>query len=255
MKEGQARGRVDYIRFSMELEGSGFPAESEEMVSSILDGSRSADEVVSGIISTRGLGGSYEAGFDEQSNYPGTKCLVNYFNIRDKALLREVEHLLVNARTAELFVDPPKGNLTFTCLCEIHARLFGDIYPSAGRIRTLEASKRKEFCRPDLIEANAREIFAKLSRDNWLRDVDDRGDFLNDLAFYMGEVEALHPFRDGNGRAARYFFNKLVEDAGHEILWSETDPDRMLEASIAAIDGDCQLLVDVLDPVLLPLDD
>ena len=59
----------------------------------------------------------------------------------------------------------------------------------------------------------------------------------------MGEAEALHPFRDGNGRAIRFFFSRLVYEAGYKLRWADADADRMLEASIAAIDGDYQALV------------
>ena len=68
----------------------------------------------------------------------------------------------------------------------------------------------------------------------------------------VGEAEALHPFRDGNGRAIRFYFNRLVQEAGYLLHWSKADPDRMLEASIAAIDGDYQALVDVLGEILEP---
>jgi cell filamentation protein len=79
----------------------------------------------------------------------------------------------------------------------------------------------------------------------------DRETFINDLAFYMGEVEALHPFRDGNGRTARLFFYQLSMNAGYDIDWSLVDADRLLEADISAIDGDYQLLIDVLEEVVI----
>ena len=97
----------------------------------------------------------------------------------------------------------------------------------------------------------AEEIFQKLSNDNFLKNQNDRDDFINDLAFYMGESEALHPFREGNGRVIRFFFYELIKQAGHDVDWSEADPDRMLEGSIAAIDGDYQPLVDVFEEILL----
>ena len=250
MKDGRAQECVDYIRFTMELEGAGLSDSDEKILSDILTDECSAAEAVASFIRDNGLAVSYESGYDELENYPGTKCLVNYFNIRDKSRLRQIEHFLVNVRTAGLFAHPLKGALTFSFLREIHSTLFGDIYPSAGQLRQSEASKRRDFCRPEYIEKYAEDIFSKLSRDEYLKKVGDIDDFSNDLAFYMGEAEALHPFRDGNGRAIRFFFNRLVQDAGYFLNWRDADPDRMLEASIAAIDGDYQALVDVLEEIL-----
>ena len=143
------------------------------------------------------------------------------------------------------------NNISFSYLQAIHSNLFGDIYPSAGEIRNTQASKSKEFCHPSQIMKMAEEIFQKLSNDNFLKNQNDRDDFINDLAFYMGESEALHPFREGNGRVIRFFFYELIKQAGHDVDWSEADPDRMLEGSIAAIDGDYQPLVDVFEEILL----
>ena len=250
MNDGQVHECIDYLRFSMELEGSALSAEDEQVLSSVLEGEKGVGSVLEDFLKREKLDVCYEAGFDEMSTYPDSKCLVNYFNIRDKKRLRPIEHFLVNLRTAELFLNPIDGNPTFSMLKEIHSRLFGDIYPSAGMIRTVEASKRKDFCRPQFIEKYADELFSKLAADKYLMNVGDREDLANDLAFYMGEAEALHPFRDGNGRAERLFFSRLVHEAGFRLRWADADPDRMLEASIAAIDGDYQALADVLEEIL-----
>ena len=210
------------------------------------------EDAIASFIRHEGLDTQYEAQYDEMSTYPETKCLVNYFNIRDRARLRQVEHYMVNVRTAELFLHPLKGMPTFSYLRDVHSHLFGDIFPSAGMLRTAEASKRKDFCRPQYIERFSQEIFSRLSREDYLRNIADVDDFVNDLAFYMGEAEALHPFRDGNGRAIRFFFNRLVEEAGYTIRWCDADPDRMLEASIAAIDGDYQALIAELGEMIEP---
>ena len=69
----------------------------------------------------------------------------------------------------------------------------------------------------------------------------------------MGEMEALHPFVDGNGRASRLFFNSIALAAGYEIGWGSADPDNFLEANVAALDGDYQALIDVLEEIVIPL--
>lgn len=232
------------------MEGLELGSTLEKAVTDILEEEKSADEMVAAFVKGEELETAYDASHDEMENYPGTKCLVNYFNIKDRERLRTVENNLVAMRTAELFVHPLTGHLTMNYLKGIHNRLFGDVYPSAGLIRTSEASKRKDFCHPSYIEEYSKKIFDGLSRQNWLKNIEDPSDFANELAFYMGEAEALHPFRDGNGRAIRFFFNTLAYEAGYLIHWVEADADRMLEAGIAAIDGDYQALVDCLEEIL-----
>jgi hypothetical protein len=61
----------------------------------------------------------------------------------------------------------------------------------------------------------------------------DRDEFTSRLAHYLGEVNALHPFRAGNGRAQRAFFGQLASDAGYTLPWQSLDPALDIEASAA----------------------
>jgi Protein involved in cell division len=250
MKNGQMQNCIDYIRFTMEMEGAELSAADEQIFLDILDEKFTADECIENYKAEQKLDENYIPVTNEESFYPDTKCLVNYFNIKDKAKLKEVELFCANSRTAELFLNDEKHAFTFEYLLTLHHVIFGDVYPSAGAVRRVEVSRRTEFCRPENISRMSTEIFAKLSRDKYLAKVEERDDFINDLAFYMGELEALHPFRDGNGRTARYFFYALTRNAGYDIAWSEADANRSLEANIAAIDGDYQPLVDVLEELV-----
>ena len=49
----------------------------------------------------------------------------------------------------------------------------------------------------------------------------------------LGEVNAVHPFREGNGRAQRAFFEQLASDAGFALDWQHLDADRNIAASAA----------------------
>jgi cell filamentation protein len=51
-------------------------------------------------------------------------------------------------------------------------------------------------------------------------------------------MPALHPFREGNGRAQRAFFGQLARDAGFTLAWQHLDPIRNVEASAAIMRGD-----------------
>ena len=256
MKSARLSISQEYLRFTIEADGESLTEELEKTFTDILEGDLSADIAVSSYIRSEHLdAGAEESPADEMSRYPGTRCLVNYFGIKDKPSLRRVDKMISSLRTAELLHAPIDMPFTFDYLKAIHSHLFGDIYPSAGMIRRSLSSKHTEFCQPEYIESQAGILFSKLRDDHYLSRIDDVDDFVNELAYYMGEMEALHPFMDGNGRATRFFFNSLALAAGYEIGWGSADPDHFLEANVAALDGDYQALIDVLEEIVIPLSD
>jgi cell filamentation protein len=50
----------------------------------------------------------------------------------------------------------------------------------------------------------------------------------------MAELNFIHPFREGNGRAQRLFIIELARAAGHRLDFSVVSGERMMLASIAA---------------------
>ncbi len=256
MKSARLSISQEYLRFTIEADGESLTEELEKTFTDILEGDLSADIAVSSYIRSEHLdAAAEECPADEMSRYPGTRCLVNYFGIKDKPALRRVDKMISSLRTAELLHAPIDMPFTFDYLKAVHSHLFGDIYPSAGMIRRSLSSKHTEFCQPEYIESQAGILFSKLRDDHYLSRIDDVDDFVNELAYYMGEMEALHPFMDGNGRSTRFFFNSLALAAGYEIGWGSADPDHFLEANVAALDGDYQALIDVLEEIVIPLSD
>lgn len=243
---------IDYIRFNQESEGFDMSSDDEADILAILREEKTADELIQNFLSNNNLENiEYKPSDMDYSFYPGTRCLSNYFLINDRDQLRVIGIYISSMRTAEFLLNPIDGPYSLELLQQIHEHLFGDLYPSAGVIRTEASAKRTEFCHPDYIEAAGKEIFDKLAKDHFLRRI-EREQFIGDLAYYMGELEALHPFRSGNAPTARLFFIILTQHAGWQVEWSEADPDGFLEADICAIDGDYQPLIDVLEEVVYP---
>ena len=250
MKSGRVQACIDYIRFNQEAEGFELSSADEDSLRQVLDGDILSDDLIKEFLNKEELTTSHTLPKDVGGYFPRTKSLVNYFGIKERSRLREVEMKISNIRTAELLTEPALQEFDFAYLKLIHQHLFGDIYPTGGQVRAALVAKRTEFCNPEFIESTAEDIFSRLHKGHYLKGM-DREEFINDLAFFMGEVEALHPFRDGNGRTTRLFFYQLAMQAGYDIDWAMVDPDRLLEADISAIDGDYQLLIDVWEEVVL----
>jgi cell filamentation protein len=77
-----------------------------------------------------------------------------------------------------------------------------------------------------------------------------RDAFTDRLTYYLGEVNAIHPFREGNGRAQRAFFEQLADGAGFILDWQHLDVDRNIAASAAIMRGDPTLMRKLLDELV-----
>jgi cell filamentation protein len=93
------------------------------------------------------------------------------------------------------------------------------------------------------------DIFGRLAAADRLGGL-AREQFIGQLAEFLADVNALHPFRDGNGRVQRAFFSQLAHDAGHHIDWVRMDPARNVTASAAAHRGDIAPLTAMLDDLV-----
>lgn len=251
MRKKEIEWCISYLRFVNALTGEELSEADEEIISAILREERECSEVIEWYIAANNLDTEYRADADEMGKYPGSLCYVNYFNLTDRSTLKKAEAFFSSVRTAGMFSSPIDARPSFSFYERLHERLFSDLYPSAGMIRSEDSSKNLSFCRAAFIEKSAEDIFDRLSAENYLKDISDRDSFISELAYFYAEIEVLHPFRDGNLRTLMFFTLRLIEDAGFETVWENADADRMLEASIAAIDGDYQLLIDVFSEIIL----
>ena len=142
---------------------------------------------------------------DDTYCYPGTDVLRNKAEITNAEDLDAYEGELSTLRSIEILENPVAGQFNLAHLQRIHLALFQDIYDWAGEIRTVDISRgNSRFANVRFIEAAANDIFNKLARENWLKGLD--ADALSKrLAHYLSEINALHPFREGNGRVQRIF--------------------------------------------------
>lgn len=89
------------------------------------------------------------------------------------------------------------------------------------------------FTFPERIEPELNKLFLQLKAENYLRGL-NQTDITKRLAFYLGELNVHHPFREGNGRTQRIFISDLAFQAGYKLDFSHISQEEMIEASILA---------------------
>jgi cell filamentation protein len=92
-------------------------------------------------------------------------------------------------------------------------------------------------------------LFDALKADNYLKGL-TAGEFADKAAHFLSELNAIHAFREGNGRAQLSFFALLADQAAQPLDLESLDPDAMLNAMIASFDGDQTELVRVINKLI-----
>ncbi len=183
--------------------------------------------------------------------YPGSDTLINLLDLRDPEQLKQAERTLSAARLIELYKKPLPGDFDLTHLQRIHHYIFQDIYAWAGELRRIEIAKGLFFCRSAYIVNQAQKLFAKLSAEHCLQRCPE-SELAGRAAYYLSEINAIHPFRDGNGRAQREFIREMLAKRGIKVDYSRTEPQRMTEASIASFGGDYSLMEALFKQCIVP---
>lgn len=178
--------------------------------------------------------------------YPDSEVLKNCLNIEDEDALSDAERDITGLAAEEIEFELPPYDLA--TLQRIHQQLFGDIYDWAGDIRTVDVSKGDtRFCTTHRIIPEAKKVFDQLADKGWLEGL-SRDALIDEVAELYGELNMVHPFREGNGRALRLLFEFIIVNAGYEISWSAVDEDEWLEANIlSALAADASGLVAIFD--------
>lgn len=171
--------------------------------------------------------------------YPETNVLRNRLDLTDAHELERAERALTFGRLVELrSTSAAPGGFDFAHLKAIHRNVFQDVYEWAGQVRSVTLGKdTTQFCLPQHLDASAADIFGELAARDLLRGL-TTAQFADAAADLLADLNALHPFREGNGRTQRAFVELLSDHAGHPLAWPRIDPGRMVQASIDAMRGD-----------------
>jgi cell filamentation protein len=193
----------------------------------------------------------YEYNGSEGYCYPGTDVLKNKLGIRDDDALTIAEREITSLKLLILYNMPITETFNFDTLCKIHKIIFEEIFDWAGIIRHGDFLSKGNsiFCRGQYIKENAKKIMGNLQKEKILCGL-SKSKFIERMAYYMGEINALHPFREGNGRTSREFFRQLSLNAHYILDFGKTEKEELLTADIEAFNGQYERLIKILEKAI-----
>ncbi|CUU91009.1 cell filamentation protein [Campylobacter hyointestinalis subsp. hyointestinalis] len=156
--------------------------------------------------------------------------------------LNKREREITLKKQLKLQLNPIKGNFDYQHLKDIHKALFEDVYTWAGKDRNdmkiygFMSKGNSVFCAGEYIPKEAEKIFTNLQNQNYFKDCKDLNHFAKDMANFMSDLNALHPFREGNGRIQRIFINQLAKNAGYKLDLNLIPKEKIITASIEAME-------------------
>ena len=167
--------------------------------------------------------------------YENSNTLINKLEIKDQLTLQKYEARITAAKLLALRQKGITGNFDKNHFVSIHKYIFEDIYPFAGKFRTENIAKGYfRFAEWEYIEEELEKLLLKLKNENYLNEKSEE-ELAKALAYYMSELNVLHPFREGNGRTIREFIRQLALKNGYTLNLKKVEPQKMLNASIKSI--------------------
>lgn len=180
----------------------------------------------------------YDA-INSRYTYKNSSVLKNKLNITTEEKLKEYETKMVALKLASIDKADFKRTYDEEHLKAIHKYLFEDVYDFAGQYRLENITKDNFiFSQYQYIDENIKEVFKKTNIQS-LEDLPFEKLIIK-LSDFMTDLNVLHPFREGNGRATREFIREFLDKLGFEINWFEIDYNDILRASMLAVIDDSE---------------
>ena len=188
----------------------------------------------------------YDA-IDDPYCYRNSDCLKNKLGLRDTTLLEAFELEMSSIRADEAL---PTGRFDTRHYRRVHRHLFQDVYVWAGRYRSVGTSKAGNvFCLPEFIECQMERLFRRLIEIDFLPGATAAA-FVAVASDFLADLNAIHPFREGNGRAQLAFLHLIAIRAGHPLRLDRVTRAAFLPAMIASFAGNSRPLVGQIESLL-----
>lgn len=193
---------------------------------------------------------SYDYEWDKEYCYPGSNVLINKLNITDADDLALAEREITSLKIAVAKTQAIPGHFDLSHLQSIHRFIFGDIYSWAGELRHVDIAKGNQFCLVQHLYQYAQNLFGKLKAEHYLVNADS---LPHRLAYYLSEINVLHPFREGNGRTQRLFIEYLAGVSGFKVDFSKVSAREMIVASAESFACQYDGINDMFDRITFPI--
>nr|WP_205910348.1 Fic family protein [Rhizobium sp. FKL33] len=175
--------------------------------------------------------------------YAGTTVLKNKMGLRAQNDLDEFELAMFLTRADE---DWPQGKLDYEHYKALHRHLFQDVYRWAGKPRTIRIGKGGNwFCYPEYIDREMSRIFSDLAASGHFSRLAP-AEFAVRAARTLADINAVHPFREGNGRTQLAFLALLAQNAGLPFNDDLLSPKRVIQSMIDSFGGKEEPLAELI---------
>ena len=185
--------------------------------------------------------------------YPNSDVLKNLLDIREPSELEEAEASYSAARAKD-YIAPhlTLSDFTLPHLKQLHHHLFQDVYEWAGELRDVDISKgTTRFCTWPRIEPESNKLLEKVPS---LEHLQTEKELIIGVADLFCEINLLHPFREGNGRVQRLFFEEMLFVLGYDLSWPNISQDHWIDANVAGVNCDLSLLEAIFSQAISNID-
>ncbi len=174
--------------------------------------------------------------------YPNSDIPINKFNIKDKEFLASIEQkLLEESYTKFISILDKDTVLNEKYFINLHKKTFESLYDFAGIYRDVNMSKGdSQFCLAKYLHSESKRIFFEIEKSEYLKSANKK-EFVKKLAYFQGELIALHPFYELNGRVTRMYCDMLSLYNGYGLIdYSCVSSDLYIKALLMQL---CMLIV------------
>lgn len=181
---------------------------------------------------------------------PRTGILKNKLGLKSQRALDRFERMLATQRATEIV---PIGAFDLAHLRAIHHHLFQDIYDWAGELRTVEIAKGStQFIPVRFIATGFADIHGRLSAQKFLTGLSHAA-FCDGAAIILGDINHVHPFREGNGRTQLLYLQQLAAGARFRIDFTRLGRQAWIAACVEAHHGRYEALARLLTGAVAPI--
>lgn len=179
---------------------------------------------------------------------PDYKVLKNKLGITSQEQLDLIERMHARNRIEQGCC--PTGDFDLKHLQAIHGHIFQDVYEWAGQIREVEIAKTDQFMFRHYIPTGMNDVHKRIVKAGYFKGT-NRDAFAVQAGEIIGDVNYVHPFREGNGRTQLQYLKQLATRAEHQIDLSRLDPDAWIEASKISHEGDYRMMGECIRNALI----